>query len=150
MEIILDRAIPVYEIDEKKEDKLSHLNVLIRVDSKRNIEIQLTDETRLFFLYSLIISDNEFQTLKKQQNLLRDWIAFPGDLKELFESCIPKDNEHKCTLDITKNILTIEQYTKMKWIEQIYLQVRPANDATLKAYLKDRVAEFKVTEPIGV
>jgi hypothetical protein len=60
--------------------------------------MQLSNEEDLFFLHSLEVSEEEFQTLKVEQGILVDFANFPGKVVGLLERCIASRAEEtpKC------------------------------------------------------
>ena len=59
---------------------------LIAIELKELI-IKLTDELDPFFLYSLYMSEEDYQTLKVQQGLLVDFSAFGQRFIDLLCAC---------------------------------------------------------------
>jgi spindle assembly abnormal protein 6 len=58
------------------------------------LEVQLTDDSDLYFLYQLDIGEDDFHHLKTDQNLLVDFAQFPKKFIELLEECVQnKDKE---------------------------------------------------------
>jgi hypothetical protein len=51
------------------------------------LDIRLTDESDPYFLYQLGIAQEDFHSLRLEQNLLVDFIDFPVKLIELLEEC---------------------------------------------------------------
>jgi spindle assembly abnormal protein 6 len=49
---------------------------------------QLTDEADPFFLYTLRVSEEEFQVLKTDQSILVDFSEFPAKFMELLQCCV--------------------------------------------------------------
>ena len=67
-----------------------HHSIIVQV-----LEVQLTDESDPFFLYQLDIGEDDFHTLKSEQNLLVDFAHFPVKFIELLEECIAcRNDEH--------------------------------------------------------
>ncbi len=62
------------------------------------LRMQLSNEEDLFFLHSLEVSEEEFQTLKVEQGILVDFANFPGKVVGLLERCIASRAEEtpKC------------------------------------------------------
>lgn len=57
------------------------------------LEITLTDETDPFFLCQLDIGEEDFHTVKNEQNLLVDFQQFPHKFIELLEECVKCRNQ---------------------------------------------------------
>lgn len=54
---------------------------------KRDLLIKLTDDIDPYFLFSLSISEEDFQSLKVQQGLLIDFASFPQKFIDLLNLC---------------------------------------------------------------
>jgi len=54
----------------------------------RNLLLELTDESDLFFYHSLVLGEGDFHTLKSEQRLHVDFQALPAQLVELFRRCL--------------------------------------------------------------
>ena len=52
------------------------------------LRVQITSEEDPFFLHSLEVSEEDFQTLKVEQSLLVDFSTFPSKLIELLQEGI--------------------------------------------------------------
>ena len=109
--------------------------------------IKLTDELDPFFLYSLYMSEEDYQTLKSQQGLLVDFGAFGQRFIDLLGACekderaeapkfqlqfyskepLPYDHGHA-----NLNIIEINPF---KHLCHLSLAFMPGNDADVKKYL---------------
>jgi spindle assembly abnormal protein 6 len=52
------------------------------------LRVQLTSEPDPFFVHTLEVSEEDFQTLKVEQCILVDFATFPSKFIELLEKCI--------------------------------------------------------------
>jgi spindle assembly abnormal protein 6 len=59
----------------------------------KELIIKLTDELDPFFLYSLYMSEEDYQTLKTQQGLLVDFGAFGQKFIDLLNLC---EKDERC------------------------------------------------------
>jgi hypothetical protein len=141
METVMEQTLPIF-VDERR----CMLNVKIQVQPKKFIDIQITDEKDYFFLLMLQINENDYLNLKKEMGLLVEFSAFPKNLVELFDKC-KEEKELQCRLESQTNLLSFVSisYTNLRPLVHFYLQLKSANDATLKKYLSSQVHEFKVT-----
>jgi hypothetical protein len=57
------------------------------------LELRLTDDSDPFFLYHMTIGEDDFHTLRTEQNLLVDFLQFPLKLIELLDECNACKNE---------------------------------------------------------
>jgi spindle assembly abnormal protein 6 len=116
--------------------------------------LQVTDEADHFFLYVLDLGDIDFHALKREQSILVDLPAFPDKLAALLRLCEPptaiatapaessraSNSQFSARLDGSSGLFSIVESNEFKNLTHISLQMRPANDATLKAYLSSRLA----------
>lgn len=54
---------------------------------------KITDDGDFYFLYTMTLSEDEFQTLKSQQGLLVDFGAFPQKFIDLLTLCSQEENK---------------------------------------------------------
>ena len=118
------------------------------------LEINLTDESDAFFLYSLRVSEEDFHVLKREQNLLVDFHQFPLKLIELLEQCISCKYESNprfiAALDCCSRsgsphlaLLNIIETNSFRNITHLSLQVTAGDDASIKKYLAGLVKLYK-------
>ncbi|KAJ1569914.1 hypothetical protein HK096_010268 [Nowakowskiella sp. JEL0078] len=102
------------------------------------LEIHLTDEDDPFFLFQLEIGEDEFHTLRSEQNLL-----FPVKFVELVEECIdcqyddhPKFLTQLITDSTSRNaVFNIVETNTFKHITHLSLNFNAGNDTSVKQYL---------------
>ncbi|XP_023217384.1 spindle assembly abnormal protein 6 homolog [Centruroides sculpturatus] len=114
---------------------------------RKELIIRLTDECDPFFLYSLVLNDDDFQSLKNQQGLLVDFPAFPQKFIDLLELCQKEElNEvprfllnltlpSKSILDLNPAHLEVVETNPFKHLIHLSLKVLPASDNDIKKYL---------------
>ncbi|XP_025053098.1 spindle assembly abnormal protein 6 homolog isoform X3 [Alligator sinensis] len=113
---------------------------------KRDLVVQLTDDTDPFFLYNLVISEEDFQSLKFQQGLLVDFSAFPQRFIDLLQQCIQEQNKDiprfllqlvssASALDHKPVFLNVVETNPFKHLTHLSLQFLPGNDAEIKKFL---------------
>lgn len=109
---------------------------------------ELTDESDPFYLYVLDIGEYDFHNLKRDQCIIVDFLAFPSKLISLLQTCssrngssrsIQGSSTFKTTLDATSGLFSVVEANEFKNLTHISLQLRPANDATIKMYLAARL-----------
>ncbi|MEQ2186197.1 Spindle assembly abnormal protein 6, partial [Goodea atripinnis] len=54
---------------------------------RKDLLVKLTDDTDPYFLFTLPISEEDFQSLKVQQGLLIDFASFPQKFIDLLNLC---------------------------------------------------------------
>jgi hypothetical protein len=144
METLFNRSLPVFFMKNDIEfERQETLNILIQFNAKKHLEIQVTSETRLDFLYTLHMNESDYQNLKREQKFSLDWKDFPISLQKLLETCI-ENQKYRCCLDQARSFLSIQHLGKIKWSEEMILMVKAANEKTLISYLQSLVVEFKV------
>ena len=84
--------VPVILKLPEREDRNSTLTVDIvysttQPRNQKVLQIQLTDESDSYLLYTLDISEDEFHTIKTDQSILVDFPTFPSKLVELLRQC---------------------------------------------------------------
>jgi spindle assembly abnormal protein 6 len=83
-------AVQIADMEERRRSKARlYMTWASRLTSRNKIlSFQLTEDTDLFFIYTLEISEEEFYRLKQEQNLLVDFTAFPVKFIELLHMCL--------------------------------------------------------------
>ncbi|NXT02268.1 SAS6 protein, partial [Jacana jacana] len=113
---------------------------------KKDLAVRLTDDTDPFFLYNLVISEEDFQSLKSQQGLLVDFSAFPQKFIDLLQQCIQEQNKDiprfllqlvssASLLDHTPVSLNVVETNPFKHLTHLSLKFLPGNDAEIKKFL---------------
>ena len=129
---------------------------LIKLFEKQSrLIIQVTNPNDPLFLYSLELSELEYQQLKNEQSLLVDFQNFPDFIVQMIDCC-KKDNNDKFTCVFNTGgqgennfgssnlgILSVEEKTQYRKLNHIVLKLKAANDTTLKKYLSDLSKEYK-------
>ncbi|NWR73578.1 SAS6 protein, partial [Centropus unirufus] len=121
---------------------------------RKDLAVRLTDDTDPFFLYNLVISEEDFQrqvklqyfVLKSQQGLLVDFSAFPQKFIDLLQQCIQEQNKDiprfllqlvssASLLDHTPVHLNVVETNPFKHLTHLSLKFLPGNDAEIKKFL---------------
>ncbi|CAF0952269.1 unnamed protein product [Brachionus calyciflorus] len=114
---------------------------------KTELIIKLTDESDPFFLYSLYMTEEDFQTLKHQQGLLVDFGSFGQRFIDLLHACdkdVNSDNpkfqlqlftKDPLPFDHTNASLNIIEINPFKHLVHLSLSFMPGNDSDVKKYL---------------
>ncbi|MBN3288522.1 SAS6 protein, partial [Polyodon spathula] len=112
----------------------------------QDLVVRITDDIDLYFLYKLVISEEDFQSLKVQQGLLVDFSAFPQKFIDLLHQCIQeqdKDNPRFLlqflsstpVLDHTPAHLNIVETNAFKHLTHLSLKLLHGTDVEIKKYL---------------
>ncbi|KAG8436623.1 hypothetical protein GDO86_007649 [Hymenochirus boettgeri] len=112
---------------------------------KKDMVIRLTDDMDPFFLYNLVVSEEDFQSMKIQQGLLIDFSAFPQKFIDLLCQCIQEENKAapRFLLQLSSNSalgssvaqLDVIETNPFKHLTHLSLRLLPANDLEIKNYL---------------
>ncbi|XP_033718827.1 spindle assembly abnormal protein 6 homolog isoform X6 [Tursiops truncatus] len=113
-----------------------------------DLVIRLTDDTDPFFLYNLVISEEDFQSLKFQQGLLIDFSAFPQKFIDLLQQCTQEHAKEiprfllqlvspEAILDNSPAFLNVVETNPFKHLTHLSLKLLPGNDVEIKKFLAD-------------
>ncbi|XP_075689459.1 spindle assembly abnormal protein 6 homolog [Rhinoderma darwinii] len=112
---------------------------------KKELVVRITDDSDPFFLYNLVISEEDFQSLKLQQGLLVDFSAFPQKFIDLLYQCINEENKEvpRFLLQLSSSTvlgsspaqLDVVETNPFKHLTHLSLRLLPANDVEVKTYL---------------
>ncbi|XP_032923412.1 spindle assembly abnormal protein 6 homolog isoform X2 [Catharus ustulatus] len=151
-ERIFDRAVSVRVRGCGCEERRLNVRVTVELLSisnpvhKKDLAVRLTDDTDPFFLYNLVISEEDFQSLKSQQGLLVDFSAFPQKFIDLLQQCIQEQNKDiprfllqlvssAPALDHTPVSLNVVETNPFKHLTHLSLKFLPGTDAEIKKFL---------------
>jgi len=107
----------------------------------------VTDDNDPYFLFLLDVGEQDFHLLKRDQSLLVEFNVSPTKLIELVELCFAAESQahenapqsYMPKLDLSTGILSVVETNMFKQLTHISLQLRPGNDAAIKAYLASRL-----------
>ena len=131
------------------------ISIIKLLEKQPHLIIQVTNPNDPLFLYSLDLSEIEYQQLKTEQSLLVDFQNFPDFITKMFYFCKnDKDDIYSCVLTLGgigennfssggNGILTIEEKTQYRKLNHLILKLQAANDLSLKKYLSDVSKEYK-------
>lgn len=113
---------------------------------RKDLVIRLTDDTDPFFLYNLVISEEDFQSLKFQQGLLVDFLAFPQKFIDLLQQCTQEHAKDiprfllqlvspAAILDNSPAFLNVVETNPFKHLTHLSLKLLPGNDVEIKKFL---------------
>lgn len=114
-------------------------------------QIQIADESDPFFLYALDIGEYDFHNLKREQSIIVDFQAFPAKLIGLLKICSQDSNSRgnsnsifSTKLDGNSGLFSVVESNEFKNLVHISLQLRAANDASIKSYLASRLHQAQI------
>ena len=131
------------------------ITIIKLLEKQPHLIIQVTNPNDPLFLYSLDLSEIEYQQLKTEQSLLVDFQNFPDFIIKMFYYCKnDKEDIYTCVLTLGGlgennfssgglGILTVEEKTQYRKLNHLILKLQAANDISLKKYLSDVSKEYK-------
>ena len=131
------------------------ISIIKLFEKQPHLIIQVTNPNDPLFLYSLDLSEIEYQQLKTEQSLLVDFQNFPDFITKMFFYCKnDKDDIYTCVLTLGgigennfssggAGVLSVEEKTQYRKLNHLIVKLQAANDITLKKYLSDVSKEYK-------
>ncbi|PAA50287.1 hypothetical protein BOX15_Mlig010195g2 [Macrostomum lignano] len=131
----------------EREERMARIQVAIeRVTLtspllRREIQIRLTDETDLQFLFTLRLGEDDFQVLKQQQGLLVDFGAFAQKLIDLLQLCQAEEGRDapRYILQLSPGpdhwCLNVVETNPFKHLTHLSLRFLAGSDADVRDYL---------------
>ncbi|NWW93530.1 SAS6 protein, partial [Rhynochetos jubatus] len=112
---------------------------------RKDLAVRLTDDTDPFFLYNLILSEEDFQR-QSQQGLLVEFSAFPQKFIDLLQQCVQEQDKDlprfllqlvspASVLDHMPVSLNVVETNPFKHLTHLSLKFLPGNDAAIKKFL---------------
>lgn len=159
-ELLFNKRLQVLVKSKDTDERRSVIRVSIELQlpsspvHRKDLVVRLTDDTDLYFLYNLIISEEDFQSLKVQQGLLIDFTSFPQKFIDLLEQCIcEQDKENprfllqlsssSSTFDHSPSNLNIVETNAFKHLTHLSLKLLPGSDTDIKKYLASCLSSVK-------
>ena len=131
------------------------ISIIKLFEKQPHLIIQVINPNDPLFLYSLDLSEIDYQQLKTEQSLLVDFQNFPDFITKMFFYCKnDKDDIYTCVLTLGgigennfssggAGVLSVEEKTQYRKLNHLILKLQAANDITLKKYLSDVSKEYK-------
>uniref|UniRef100_A0A670YDF7 Spindle assembly abnormal protein 6 homolog n=1 Tax=Pseudonaja textilis TaxID=8673 RepID=A0A670YDF7_PSETE len=121
---------------------------------RKDLVVRLTEDSDPFFLYNLVISEEDFQSLKLQQSLLVDFSAFPQRFIDLLQHCIQEQDKEiprfllqlvssGSSLDHTPSFLNVVETNPFKHLTHLSLKFLAGSDAEIKKFLASCLKSIK-------
>ncbi|KAF7470520.1 spindle assembly abnormal protein 6-like [Marmota monax] len=151
-QVLFQQLVPLQMKCKDCEERRINVRVSIELQSvsnpvhRKDLVIRLTDDTDPFFLYNLIISEEDFQSLKFQQGLLVDFLAFPQKFIDLLQQCTQEHVKEiprfllqlispAAILDNSPAFLNVIETNPFKHLTHLSLKLLPGNDVEIKKFL---------------
>ncbi|XP_018114129.1 spindle assembly abnormal protein 6 homolog isoform X2 [Xenopus laevis] len=149
---LLSREVKIQLKNRECDERRLYVRICIEMHTatspahKKDMVIRLTDDMDPFFLYNLVVSEEDFQSLKIQQGLLIDFSAFPQKFIDLLCLCIQEENKDTprflLQLSPSNSVmggspaqLDVIETNPFKLLTHLSLRLLPANDLEIKSYL---------------
>ncbi len=108
--------------------------------STQVLRIHISCEEDPFFLHTLEVSEEDFQSLKVDQGILVDFANFPGKIIGLLERCLASNAADmprfqavlSCRAAGGDSVFRIVETNDFKQLPHITLAFRPGNDTAVK------------------
>ncbi|XP_054645767.1 spindle assembly abnormal protein 6 homolog isoform X2 [Dunckerocampus dactyliophorus] len=160
METMFSKVVQVNVRCRDCEERKAHIRVAVELQSsksavhKRDLLVRLTDDVDPSFLFSLIISEEDFQSLKVQQGLLIDFSSFPEKLTELLNLCqSEQQSSHprfqlllSCDSALLEGLvhLSVVETNSFRNLNHLSLRLTQGSDKHIKDYLAECLSSVKV------
>lgn len=105
------------------------------------IHFEVTDENDPYFLYFLDLSSSDFQTFKKENNILVEFTAFANEIIELLNRLDIKDSTCGMTISLntSSGVISLIEKNGFKLTTIISMKFVLGNDTSIKGYLASRL-----------
>ncbi|XP_066209578.1 spindle assembly abnormal protein 6 homolog [Saccopteryx leptura] len=151
-QVLFQQLVPLQLKCKDCEERRVSVRVSIELQSvsnpvhRKDLVIRLTDDADPFFLYNLVISEEDFQSLKFQQGLLVDFLAFPQKFIDLLQQCTQEHAKEvprfllqlvspAALLDSSPALLNVVETNPFKHLTHLSLKLLPGNDVEIKKFL---------------
>ncbi|KAK3091357.1 hypothetical protein FSP39_019232 [Pinctada imbricata] len=163
---LFTKRLPVLFKAPDREDRREHVQLKMELQTltspghKKELVVRLTDDRDLFFLYTLRLGEEDFQSLKTQQGLLVDFAQFPQKFIDLLEMCLREEHKEmpKFILHFmsqgsfngerTMGTLNVIETNPFKHLTHLSLKFIPGTDSDIKKYLADCLKQLKDTNSL--
>jgi spindle assembly abnormal protein 6 len=148
-------TVPVLLQRNDRDDSFEALSVrLLSGHTRHNhalkvLRMHLFNDSDLFFLHTLEVSEEDFQTLKVEQGILVDFANFSGKIIDLLKRCIQSRGEDtprfRAVLVMSggESIFKMVETNDFKQLAHINLCFRPGTDLAVKSFLAFRLTEMQ-------
>lgn len=152
---IYSGEVPVVLKHPEREDRHSSLTceMVYGMTQPRNqkvLQIQLTDESDSYLLYTLDVSEDDFHSIKTEQSILIDFPTFPSKIVELLRQCqaaaVSEDHPRfvaSLSMLCGTPMFTITESNPFRQLAHLSLRFVAGNDAAIKKHLAGRLADLK-------
>uniref|UniRef100_A0A087X6N3 Spindle assembly abnormal protein 6 homolog n=1 Tax=Poecilia formosa TaxID=48698 RepID=A0A087X6N3_POEFO len=157
MEELFNKVLQVHVKHKDCEERKANVRVMIELSTtpvhRRDLLVKLTDDTDPYFLFTLPISEEDFQSLKVQQGLLIDFASFPQKFIDLLNLCnLEQDSDNPrfllhltCQSTMVEGCATfsIVETNAFKHLNHLSLRLIQGSEKEVKEYLAACLASLK-------
>ncbi|XP_064604858.1 spindle assembly abnormal protein 6 homolog isoform X2 [Liolophura sinensis] len=158
---LFGKQLPVVWKSPDREDRKVKIFLKMEVQTvttplhRKELVVRLTDDQDLFFLYTLRLSEEDFQSLKTQQGLLVDFGSFPQKFIDLLNMCIQEEHrevpkfilhlvsQSSLAGETTAATLNVIETNPFKHLTHLSLKFLPGKDSDIKKYLADCLKQMQ-------
>lgn len=158
---LYSKILPVRVKNEDRQERRAYISVAVELHTvisplpKKELLIRLTEDKDLFFLYTLTLTEDDFQSLKSQQGLLVDFSAFLQKFVDLLELCLQEEakdlpkfllvlsTSHSMLSCPTQAVLDVVETNPFKHLTHLSLRFVQGSDADVKKYLATCLKSLK-------
>ncbi|KAJ4426618.1 hypothetical protein ANN_26416, partial [Periplaneta americana] len=120
----------------------------------RSLSIEVTDDNDPFVLYSLLVSESDFQVIKEQQGLLIEYDKFSFQLSKLLHLCKSNSDDggnYRLVIEETgeetfgnkKTVMKIVETNQFKQLCHLILEIGVGTDNEIKKHMADQLKTLK-------
>lgn len=147
--------IPVVLQRVGRDDTVQHLSTRLLLGytpqqkALRVVQIHLFSDVDLLLLYSLEVSEDDFQTLKVEQGILVDFVSFSDKLIQLLKRCVECHHDAKPSfqavlgIGTTESVFKVVESTDFNQVSHINLCFRQGTDCAVRDFLAFRLKETR-------
>ncbi|KAM4574276.1 spindle assembly abnormal protein 6 homolog [Fundulus diaphanus] len=157
MEELYNKVLQIHVKHKDCEERKANIRVTIELTTtpvhRRDLLVKLTDDTDPYFLFTLPISEEDFQSLKVQQGLLIDFASFPQKFIDLLNLCdLEPDSDNprfllhlSCQSPVIEGCATfsVVETNPFKHLNHLSLRLIQGSDREVKDYLAACLASLK-------
>ncbi|XP_068176188.1 spindle assembly abnormal protein 6 homolog [Antennarius striatus] len=159
MEELFSKVLQVVMRCKDCEDRKANVRVTIKLQTfsgpahRKDLLVKLTDDQDPYFLFTLTISEEDFQSLKVQQGLLIDFGSFPQKFIDLLNLCYSEQESDSprfllhlsCQSPVLQGIasFSVVETNAFKHLNHLSLRTAQASDKEVKDHLAVCLSSLK-------
>ncbi|XP_077573113.1 spindle assembly abnormal protein 6 homolog [Stigmatopora nigra] len=140
-------------------ERKTHIRITIALQSskstlqKHDLLVRLTDDTDPYFLFLLVLSEEDFRSLKEERGMVIEFRSFPERLIEYVEKCRTEQSSSESRYDLLLSCnspsldgpaeLTVVETNSFIKYTPVCLRFTPASDKYVKEYVANSLTLLK-------